>query len=932
MAQKKYVYYFGGKKAEGKAEMKSLLGGKGANLAEMVNIGLPVPAGFTITTEVCTAYYKNKKKYPKELEKQVKDALAKVEKQMGAKFGDLENPLLLSIRSGARASMPGMMETILNAGLNNQTREALIKKTGNPRFVYDSHRRLIQMYSDVVMEKAAGIEPEEGKGVRQQLEKELHKMKEARGAHADTDLTADDLKELIEIYKAKVQQVLGKPFPEDPMEQLWGAVSAVFQSWMGKRAISYRRIEGIPDEWGTAVNVQSMVFGNMGDSSATGVAFTRNPATGENYFYGEWLTNAQGEDVVAGIRTPNPINEVGKSEHTEHLESLETAMPGTYKELHKIQKSLERHYHDMLDIEFTIQDGTLYMLQCRVGKRNGPAAVKMAVDMYKEKIITKEEAVMRVQPSQLDELLHPIIDPAVEIKTKAIAKGLPAGPGGAAGQVVFSANDAVAWAKAGKRVILVRDETNPEDIEGMRAAQAILTARGGMTSHAALVARGWGKCCIVGAGSIKMNYDERYFIVGDTTVKEGDWLTLNGSKGTVYLGELPMIKAAEENPDFQSFMKLCDAVRKLKVRTNADTPEDAARARAFGAEGIGLFRTEHMFYGKNSEEPLFKLRKMIHSKSEAERIAALNELFPYVKRDVKGTMDAMDGYPVTFRTLDPPLHEFVPQRVEEREKLAGALGISLDELNERADALHENNPMMGHRGVRLGITYPEISEMQIRAIFEATAELLKDGKKPFPEIMIPVTCHVNEINHQYEIVTKVHSEVCEKFGLKKIPHLTGTMIEIPRACLTADKIAETAQFFSFGTNDLTQMGFGFSRDDIGGFLPEYLDKKILPEDPFQSIDQEAIGKLMEIAVEGGSKTRPDLKIGICGEHGGEPKSVEFCHKIGLNYVSCSPFRVPIARLAAAQAAVKDMKKAKPSVKKTAPKKKVAAKKKVSKKK
>ena len=912
---RKYVYFFGGKKAEGKAEMKSLLGGKGANLAEMVNIGLPVPAGFTITTEVCTAYYKNKKKYPKELEKQVKDALAKVEKQMGAKFGDLENPLLLSIRSGARASMPGMMETILNAGLNNQTREALIKKTGNPRFVYDSHRRLIQMYSDVVMEKAAGIEPEEGKGVRQQLEKELHKMKEARGAHADTDLTADDLKKLIEIYKAKVQEVLGKPFPEDPMEQLWGAVSAVFQSWMGKRAISYRRIEGIPDEWGTAVNVQSMVFGNMGDSSATGVAFTRNPATGENYFYGEWLTNAQGEDVVAGIRTPNPINEVGKSEHTEHLESLETAMPGTYKELHKIQKSLERHYHDMLDIEFTIQDGTLYMLQCRVGKRNGPAAVKMALDMYKEKIITKEEAVMRVQPSQLDELLHPIIDPSVEITTKAVAKGLPAGPGGAAGQVVFSANDAVAWAKKGKKVILVRDETNPEDIEGMRSAQAILTARGGMTSHAALVARGWGKCCIVGAGSIKMNYDEKYFVVGDVTIKEGDWLTLNGSKGNVYLGELPMIKAAEENPDFQAFMKLCDDVRKLKVRTNADTPEDAARARAFGAEGIGLFRTEHMFYGKNSEEPLFKLRKMIHSKSKEERVAALNELFPYVKKDVKGTMEAMNGYPVTFRTLDPPLHEFVPTRVDEREKLASSLGISLDELNKRADSLHENNPMMGHRGVRLGITYPEISEMQIRAIFEATAELLQEGKKPFPEIMIPVTCHVNEINHQYEIVKKVHAEVCAKFGLKKIPHLTGTMIEIPRACLTADKIAETAQFFSFGTNDLTQMGFGFSRDDIGGFLPEYLDKKILPEDPFQSIDQDAIGKLMEIAVEGGRKTRPDLKIGICGEHGGEPKSVEFCHRIGLNYVSCSPFRVPIARLAAAQAVINEKKLKKPASKK-----------------
>jgi pyruvate,orthophosphate dikinase len=944
MAQTKYVYFFGGKKAEGKAEMKSLLGGKGANLAEMVNIGLPVPAGFTITTEVCTAYYKNNKKYPKELDKQLKEALVKVEKQMGAKFGDLENPLLLSVRSGARASMPGMMETILNVGLNNQTREALIRKTNNPRFVYDSHRRLIQMYSDVVMEKAAGIEPAEGKGVRQQLEKELHKMKEARGVHADTDLTADDLKELIEIYKVKVQEVLGKPFPENPMDQLWGAVSAVFQSWMGKRAISYRRIEGIPDDWGTAVNVQSMVFGNMGETSATGVAFTRNPATGQNYFYGEWLTNAQGEDVVAGIRTPNPINEVGKSEHTEHLQSLETGMPTTYKQLHGIQKSLEKHYRDMLDIEFTIQDGTLYMLQCRVGKRNGPAAVKMALDMYKEKLISKEEAVMRVQPSQLDELLHPIIDPAAELNTKAITKGLPAGPGGAAGQVVFSANDAVAWAKEGKKVILVRDETNPEDIEGMRAAQAILTARGGMTSHAALVARGWGKCCIVGAGSIKLNYEDRSFTVGGVTVKEGDWLTLNGTKGAVYAGELPMKKSAEENPDFQAFMKLCDDVRKLKVRTNADTPEDAARARAFGAEGIGLFRTEHMFYGKHSEEPLFKLRKMIHSKSEQERVDALNELFPHVKHDVKGTMDAMDGYPVTFRTLDPPLHEFVPTRVDEREKLAASLGISLEELNNRADSLHENNPMMGHRGVRLGITYPEITEMQVRAIFEATAELLQEGKKPFPEIMIPVTCHINEIKHQYEIVNKVHAEVCEKFGLKKIPHLTGTMIEIPRAALTADEIAETAQFFSFGTNDLTQMGFGFSRDDIGGFLPEYLEKKILPEDPFQSIDQKAIGKLMEIAVEGGRKTRPDLKIGICGEHGGEPKSVEFCHKIGLNYVSCSPFRVPIARLAAAQAVVKDAQKAKPAkaaskksvakkaVKKTAPKKKVVLKKKVSKKK
>jgi pyruvate,orthophosphate dikinase len=903
---KKYVYFFGGKKAEGKAEMKSLLGGKGANLAEMVNLGLPVPAGFTITTEVCTHYYHHNKKYPKELDKQMKDALAKVEKEMGAKFGDKVNPLLLSVRSGARASMPGMMETILNVGLNNETREALIAKTGNARFVYDSHRRLIQMYSDVVMEKAAGIEPKEGKGVRQQLEHELHKMKESKGCHADTDLTSDDLRELVEIYKAKVQEVLGKPFPEDPMQQLWGAVAAVFQSWMGKRAISYRRIEGIPDDWGTAVNVQSMVFGNMGDSSATGVAFTRNPATGENHFYGEWLTNAQGEDVVAGTRTPNPINIVGKSEHTEHLQSLEEAMPETYKQLYKIERNLEKHYHDMLDIEFTIQEGKLYMLQCRVGKRNGPAALKMAYDMYKEKLISKEEAVMRVKPEQLDELLHPIVDPKVEMETRAIAKGLPAGPGGATGQVVFSAADAVAWAKNGKKVILVREETNPEDIEGMRAAQAILTGRGGMTSHAALVARGWGKCCIVGAGSLKINYQAKQLSVGDVVVKEGDWVTLNGTKGAIYLGELPMKKAAEENPDFVAFMKLCDQVRKLKVRTNADTPEDAARARAFGAEGIGLFRTEHMFYGKGSEEPLFKLRKMIVSKNEAERRSALNELFPHVKSDIKGTLEAMDGFPVTIRTLDPPLHEFVPNREEEREKLASSLGISLKELNERADALHENNPMMGHRGVRLGITYPEVTEMQVRAIFEASAELLKEGKKPFAEIMIPVLGHVNELKHQFEIVQKVHAEVCEKFGMKKIPHLTGTMIEIPRACLTANKIAEYAQFFSFGTNDLTQMGFGFSRDDMGGFLVDYLEKKILPVDPFQSIDVEGIGQLMITAVQKGRATRSELKIGICGEHGGEPASVEFCHQIGLNYVSCSPFRVPIARLAAARATVKEM--------------------------
>jgi pyruvate,orthophosphate dikinase len=915
----KYVYFFGGKKAEGRADMKELLGGKGANLAEMVNIGLPVPAGFTITTEVCTAYYKNNKKYPKELKQQVLDALKKVEKEMGAKFGDKDNPLLVSVRSGARASMPGMMETILNVGLNNETREGLIKKTNNPRFVYDSHRRLIQMYSDVVMEKAAGIEPEEGKGVRQQLEAELEKMKEAKGYQSDVDLTADDLKELIEIYKAKVQEVLGKPFPEDPMEQLWGAIAAVFQSWMGKRAIAYRRFEGIPDDWGTAVNVQSMVFGNMGDTSATGVAFTRNPATGEKYFYGEWLPNAQGEDVVAGIRTPNPINEVGKSEHNKHLPSLEKAMPKVYKELLGYQKLLEKHYRDMLDIEFTIQEGKLYMLQCRVGKRNGPAAVKMALDMLQEKLITKEEAVLRVNPAQLDELLHPIIDPKAETTATMVAKGLPAGPGGASGQIVFSSEEAVKWAKAGKRVILVREETNPEDIEGMRAAEAILTARGGMTSHAALVARGWGKCCIVGAGSIKINFKDKTMTTNGHTLKEGDWITLNGTKGVVYLGELPMIKAAEENPYFQKLMKLCDQFRRLKIRTNADTPEDASKARAFGAEGIGLFRTEHMFYGKNSEEPLSKLRKMIVSKTEEERRSALDELFPYVKADIKGTLEAMDKYGVTIRTLDPPLHEFVPHRQDEREKLAKSLGITLEELNERAESLHENNPMMGHRGVRLGITFPEVTEMQVRAIFEAAAELIKEGKKPFPEIMIPVVSHVNELKHQYDIVVRVHKEVCEKFGLKKIPHLTGTMIEIPRAALTANKIAEYAQFFSFGTNDLTQMGFGFSRDDIGGFLPDYLEKKILPEDPFQSIDQEGVGELMKIGVTKGRATRPDLKIGICGEHGGEPKSVEFCHNIGLDYVSCSPFRVPIARLAAAQAAIKEAKSAKPAAKKKAAK-------------
>ncbi|MBU2567532.1 MAG: pyruvate, phosphate dikinase [Elusimicrobia bacterium] len=900
---KKHVYFFGGHQADGQGKMKNLLGGKGANLAEMVKIGIPVPAGFTITTDVCVYFYKNKKKYPGELKLQVEKALSKVEKVMGSKFGDSENPLLVSVRSGARRSMPGMMETVLNIGLNDKTREALIGKTGNPRFVYDAQRRLIQMYSDVVMEKAEGIEPAEGQGIRQQLEKELRKMKEKRGVTQDTELTADDLKELVGIYKAKVKEVLGKEFPEDPYRQLWGGISAVFLSWNGKRAVSYRRIESIPEEWGTAVNVQAMVFGNMGDTSATGVAFTRNPATGENMFYGEWLVNAQGEDVVAGTRTPNPINEAGKTEQTMNLISLEGAMPHLYRQLWTIQKKLEKHYRDMQDIEFTIQDGVLWMLQCRVGKRNGPAAVRMAVDMLKEKLIKKEDAVLRVTPSQLDELLHPIVDPVAEKNAKPLAKGLPAGPGGASGMIVFSAQDAVNWKKEGNPVILVREETNPEDVEGMRAAVAILTARGGMTSHAALVARGWGKCCIVGAGGLHIDHLNKTLKTGDATLKEGDWVTLNGTRGYVYKGQLPMVKAAEENPYFVEFIKICDRLKRLGVRTNADTPDDAKKARSFGAEGIGLFRTEHMFYGKGSEQPLFILRKMIMSKDEQERRKALDELFPFVKQDIKGTLKVMEGLPVVVRLLDPPLHEFVPKGEEERKRLAESLGISMEEFNKRANALHESNPMMGHRGVRLGVTYPEITEMQVRAIFEASAELLKEGEDVLPEIMIPVVSMVEEIRHQKLIVEKVYLEVCKKFGLKKIKYLFGTMIEIPRAALTAGKIAEVSEFFSYGTNDLTQMGFGFSRDDIGGFAPDYINKNILPCDPFAVIDFEGIGELIKIGIERGRKTKKNLEIGICGEHGGEPESVKFCHRAGMDYVSCSPYRVPIAKLAAAQAVV-----------------------------
>ena len=901
---KKMVYFFGGGKGEGNAGMKNLLGGKGANLAEMAKLGVPVPPGFTITTEVCVHFMKNKRKYPGGLKEEVAKAMAKVEKVMGKKFGSPEQPLLISVRSGARKSMPGMMETVLNVGLTSKTIPGMIAQSGgNERFVYDAYRRLIMMYSDVVMEKAAGIEPKEDMGIRRQLEHIMDGVKKQKGYTLDTDMTAADLKQLCETFKAKVKEVLGKEFPDDANQQLWGGIEAVFASWNGKRAISYRRIEGIPDEWGTAVNVQSMVFGNMGTDSATGVAFSRNPATGDPHFYGEWLVNAQGEDVVAGIRTPNPLNEATKSEHNRQLTSLEKAMPEVYKQLDAIQKKLEKHYKDMQDIEFTIEKGRLWMLQCRVGKRNGPAAVRMAVDMVKERLIKKEEAVMRVTPAQLDELLHPIIDPNVEKDQKVLAKGLPAGPGGATGQVVFTATDAVNWTKEGKKVILVREETNPEDVEGMRAAQAILTARGGMTSHAALVARGWGKCCIVGCGALHVDLPRKEFHIGGQTFHEGDWITLNGTKGNVYAGQLPMMAAGEENVTLMDFLKVCDAVRRLGVRTNAETPVDAAKARAFGAEGIGLFRTEHMFYGRGSDEPLFVLRKMIMSKSVDERKKAVDELFPYVKRDIKGTMEVMDGLPVVVRLLDPPLHEFVPEGEEKRQALANSLGINMEELSKRADALHESNPMMGHRGVRLGVTYPEVTAMQVRAIFESAAELLKAGKKPYPEIMIPVVCDANEIRQQQEIITQVYKETLAKFGIKKIKHMVGTMIEIPRAALLSDQIAEVAEFFSFGTNDLTQMTFGFSRDDIGGFLPDYVNKKILPGDPFQSIDQIGVGELIKISIERGRKTNKKLEVGICGEQGGEPASVAFCHRVGMDYVSCSPFRVPIARLAAAQAAV-----------------------------
>jgi pyruvate,orthophosphate dikinase len=904
----KYVYYFGGGKADGNESMKNLLGGKGANLAEMAGhpkLRLPVPPGFTITTEVCTHFYKNKKTYPKSLNAEAQRALEKMETLMGKKFGDEKNPLFVSIRSGARRSMPGMMETVLNVGLNEKTIKGLIAQSGNERFAYDAYRRLIMMYADVVMEKGGGIEVKNTKGIRKMLDEKLDHIKHQQGYTSDTDLTVDELKELVKDYKKTIKKVFGTDFPDDPWEQLWGGIGAVFSSWNGKRAIEYRRIEKIPDEWGTAVNVQAMVFGNMGNDSCTGVAFTRNPGNGENKFYGEYLVNAQGEDVVAGIRTPAPVNEYSMNAQSKHFTSLEKLMPALYKELFSYQKRLEKHYKDMQDIEFTIEKGKLYMLQCRVGKRNGIAAVRMATEMHKEKLIDTNTAVMRVGPNQLVELLLPMLDPKVELITKPIAKGLPAGPGGAKGRVVFSSDEAVEWASKGEKVILVREETSPEDVDGMHKSQAILTTKGGMTSHAALVARGWGKCCIVGCGDIEIHNDTKTFHAKNgVVIKEGDWLSLNGTKGLVYEGSMALVAVdLDKNQSYKDLMKLVDKVKTMGVRTNAETPGDAAQGLKFGAEGIGLFRTEHMFYGEGSEQPLFLLRKMIVSKTEEERRSALNELYTYVKKDIKDTLMVMKGHPVTIRLLDPPLHEFVPHDKDKLHQLGKELGISMSVLRRRVLSLHENNPMLGHRGVRLGISYPEITEMQVRAIFEAAAEMLKSGKKAFPEIMVPVTVTVNELAHQKLIVDKVYKEVCEKMKMKKIPYLYGTMIETPRAAIRAELMANVADFFSYGTNDLTQMSFGFSRDDIGGFLPKYLDLKILPYDPFQTIDQDGVGELVRAGIKGGRKAKPNLKVGICGEHGGDADSVKFFHRLGMNYVSCSPFRVPIAKLAAAQAAL-----------------------------
>ena len=894
----KYVYSFGDGKADGKADMKNLLGGKGANLAEMNLLNIPVPPGFTLTTEVCTEYYNNNKAFPDGLDGEVSKSIATVEKIMKAKFGDNNNPLLLSVRSGARQSMPGMMETVLNVGLTSKTIPGLINKTNNPRFVYDAYRRLITMYADVVMEKAAGVEPKEGEGIRQKLEHHLSSYKKEHGLKNDTDLSENDWGSVIEIFKKEIKTTLGQDFPDDANEQLWGGIEAVFKSWNGARAISYRKIENIPEKWGTAVNVQTMVFGNTGEQSGTGVAFTRNPATGENKFFGEWLTNAQGEDVVAGLRTPNPLNEDTKTKDTKNLPSLEESMPDIYNQLYDIRTRLEKHYSDMQDIEFTIQDGKLWMLQTRVGKRNGVAAIKMAVDMMNENMIDKNTALMRVNPDQLDELLHPTLDIESEQKATILTKGLPAGPGGAKGKVVFTADDAEAWKAKGEKVILIREETSPEDVHGMHAAEAILTARGGMTSHAALVARGWGKCCIVGCNELNISVDKKEMNVGDMVVKEGEWITMNGTIGKVYLGQLDLTPAdPDKNLEYKELMTWADEIRRLKIRTNAESPNDARQAIKFGAEGIGLCRTEHMFF---DETRILAMRKMILSDNEKDRRTSVMELLPFQKEDFKGILKAMEGKPVTIRLLDPPLHEFITLSDEQIIELASSIGIDESIVKQRITSLHELNPMLGHRGCRLGIAYPEITEMQARAILEATAELTNEGIKVFPEIMIPLVGTVTEYTDQEKIIREVAATIEKQNGIT-LKYLVGTMIELPRACLTADQIAEHAEFFSFGTNDLTQTTYGFSRDDIGSFLPDYLDRNILSGDPFQSLDVQGVGKLVSMAVQYGREVKSSLKIGICGEHGGDPKSIHFCKNNGLDYVSCSPYRVPIARLSAAQA-------------------------------
>lgn len=905
--EKKRVYTFGNGKAEGRADMRNLLGGKGANLAEMNLIGVPVPPGFTITTDVCSEYFElGKDKVVELLKEDVLRSIEGVELLMKSKFGDVENPLLVSVRSGARASMPGMMDTILNLGLNDEVVEGLARKTGSERFAWDSYRRFVQMYGDVVL----GMKPTNKEDI-DPFEAIIEEVKESKGVKLDNELAVEDLKELVVRFKAAVKAQTGCDFPTSAYEQLWGAICAVFDSWMNERAILYRKMEGIPAEWGTAVNVQAMVFGNMGDNSATGVCFSRDAATGEDLFNGEYLINAQGEDVVAGIRTPQQITKIGsqrwaklagvsEEERLEKYPSMEEAMPEIYKELDELQTKLENHYRDMQDMEFTVQEGKLWFLQTRNGKRTGAAMVKIAMDLLHQGMIDEKTALLRCEPNKLDELLHPIFDQKGLKQAKVLTRGLPASPGAACGQIVFFAEDAAKWKNDGHKVILIRIETSPEDLAGMTVAEGILTARGGMTSHAAVVARGMGKCCVSGAGGINVNYKTKVLEIDGVILKEGDFISLNGSTGEVYLGEVKT-RAAKVSGDFAELMDLCNKYTKLKVRTNADTPQDAEAAREFGAVGIGLCRTEHMFFDNNK---IIAMREMILSPDEAGRKKALAKLLPYQQADFKGIFKAMDGCPVNIRLLDPPLHEFVPHDSNGQEEMAKAMGVTVQYIRHRVESLCEHNPMLGHRGCRLGNTYPEITEMQTRAILGAAIELKKEGYNPMPEIMVPLTGILYEFEAQEKVIRDTAAELFKEQGIE-IPFKVGTMIEIPRAALTADRIASRAEYFSFGTNDLTQMTFGYSRDDIASFLPVYLEKKILKVDPFQVLDQKGVGQLVEMAVGKGRSVRPDLKCGICGEHGGEPSSVKFCHQVGLNYVSCSPFRVPIARLAAAQAAVEE---------------------------